>query len=690
MARAGDTVIYTTACADWSQRGDGSFLPLQVQYMERFSAAGMTAGGFIKRDGRQKDNEVLTSRLVDRPLRPMFEKGWSTETQVLQWVISFDGKNSPEPLAITAAGAALAISDIPLLKPVAGVRVGMIAGEFVVNPSMQQMQSSELDLIIAGTEDAVLMIEGFCNFLTEEQMLEAVRVGEAAISSMCKQMAAWAKRVGKPKSTELVLPPEGLDQQVDELALAELREVFKIGKKQERGMATEVIKSRVMKALVKAEAGGPTEQQVSTAFKYAASKALRQNVMSSGIRMDGRGLEDVRPIASRASVLPCTHGSSLFTRGETQALAVTTLGNERSALRIDALQQSISDDDDDDRRRFYLQYFFPPSSVGEVGRFGAPGRREVGHGQLAERALTPAVPPLDVFDYTIRVESTVTESNGSSSMASVCGGCLAMLDAGVPMRDMVAGVAMGLILEPDGKFVVLTDILGSEDALGDMDFKVAGSPTGVTAFQMDIKVEGITLDIMEKALEQAKRGRMVVLGEMAKCSPPPAKQLADNAPRNIKIQIKPEKVGALIGPKGAVINNIQEVSKAVVSVDNAGVVGISASSDAAMVLATELVRAAVMEVEEGVVYRGCRVVKCLAFGAFVEVLPGKDGLVHISELSEERTANVTDVVNEGDVIDVKCIGIESNGKVRLSLKAVKAELKGPPAAPTTGDRKSVV
>jgi len=552
--------------------------------------------------------------------------------------------------------------------------VGLIAGEFVVNPSLQQMQTSTLDLIIAGTEDAVLMIEGFCDFLTEEQLLESVRVGAEAISSMCKQMAEWAARVGKPKSTDLVLPPEGLREKVEELALEDLAQVYTIGKKQERGMATEVVKQRVMAALVRED--GPTEMQVSVAFKYACSKALHSNVLSGSPRMDGRGLEDVRPIASRASVLPRTHGSALFTRGETQALAVTTLGNERSALRVDAMQQSVSDDDSDDQRRFYLQYFFPPSSVGEVGRVGMPGRRELGHGQLAERALTPAVPSLQDFDYTIRVESTITESNGSSSMASVCGGCLAMLDAGVPMKDMVAGVAMGLILEPDGSFVVLTDILGSEDALGDMDFKVAGSATGVTAFQMDIKVEGITLAILEKALAQALRARQAVLAEMRKCDPAPAGKLADTAPRNKKISIDPKKVGALIGQRGSTINRIQEESGASVSVDQSGSVALSATSDEAMKLAEALVKQAVADVEEGVLYRGCRVVKVVQFGAFVEVLPGKEGLVHISELSEGRTAEVTDVVNEGDIIDVKCIGLEGNGKIRLSLKAATAELEG--------------
>jgi len=666
-------VIYTTACADNGQPGDGSFLPLSIQYMERFSAAGETSGGYIKRDGRQKEGEVLTSRLVDRPLRPMFQEGWAMETQVLQWVLSFDGKNAPEPLAITAAGAALAISDIPLLKPVAAVRVGLVAGEFIVNPSLQQMQSSSLDLIIAGTEDAVLMIEGFCDFLTEDQMLESIQVGADAISGMCEQIQAWADKIGKPKSKNLVLMPENLNQEVEAMVVEDLDKAFRISAKQERGQAMAEIQARVMEAFSTSE-DGPRHQgsYVSRAFKNACSKVVRGMVLNEKIRTDGRGLTDVRPIASRASALPVPHGSALFTRGETQVLAVATIGSDKMAQRVDELKYTM--EEDEGLKMFYLQYFFPPSSVGETGRVGPPGRREVGHGQLAERALIPVVPPSEDFGYTIRVETNVTESNGSSSMASVCAGCLAMMDAGVPVKEVVAGVAMGLVLEEDGSFVVLTDILGSEDALGDMDFKVAGSENGVTAFQMDIKVEGITIPIMKKALEQAKEGRKHILREMKLCNPPPSGKLSDSVPRFVTVKVPSDKVGKLIGKGGMTVKSITEESGVTnVSIEKDGRVTVTAPDELSLKAALEMIENTLLEVEAGKLYRNCKVKKVADFGCFVEVLPGVEGLVHIKELQEERTARVTDVVQEGDIVDVVCLAVLQNGRLSLSRKAALAQ-----------------
>mmetsp|Transcript_41684 Transcript_41684/g.98898 ORF Transcript_41684/g.98898 Transcript_41684/m.98898 type:complete len:797 (-) Transcript_41684:385-2775(-) len=672
VTTCGETVIYTTACADKGKPGDGSFLPLSVQYMERYSAAGRTSGGFIKRDGRQKDGEVLTSRLVDRPLRPMFCEGWAFDTQVLQWVLSFDGVNSPEPLAITAAGAALAISDIPLKKPVAGVRVGMIGQEFVVNPTIQQMQDSPLDLTIAGTEDAVLMIEGFSDFLTEEQLLESVRVGAEAVSTICKHIQAWADKVGKPKSTDLVLPPQGLEAEVRAMAKEGLDRSFRIAGKQERGRATDAVKEAVFKWLVE-DPDGPMhpEVHVSTAFKKVCSEVVRNMVLDEKIRTDGRGLEDVRPIACRAGVLPRTHGSALFTRGETQALAVVTLGNTKSALRVDGMQ-SVSEDDDS--KSFYLQYFFPPSSVGETGRHSIPGRRELGHGQLAERALLPVCPDASDFTYTIRAESTITESNGSSSMASVCGACLAMMDAGVPVKAMVAGVAMGLVLKDDGSFVVLTDILGTEDALGDMDFKVAGSREGVTAFQMDIKVEGITIDIMKQALEQARRGRLHILDRMGECRPYPAGEVRPFVPRVKRIEVPVDDIALIIGSKGATIKALIEESGAEsINVSQDGTVEILAPSSESVEKAVELIKQRTTRIQAGQIYRKCKVVSCVAFGCFIEIMPGKEGLCHISELDLKRVNAVEDVVKRGDLVDVKVLAVASNGKISLSRKAVLAD-----------------
>ncbi|KAL4447781.1 hypothetical protein ABPG75_005000 [Micractinium tetrahymenae] len=691
MATDGETMLYTTACAVEDNVGDGSFAPLQVHYTERFSAAGRTSGGYLKREGKPKDHEVLVARLIDRPIRPMIQAGWTHSTQVLTWVMSYDGEHSPEPLAITAAGAALAISDVPLRKAVAGARVGLLPGRgFVVNPTVAEQEESSLDLLIAGTSEAVLMIEGFCDFLTEEQMLEAVRCGHEAIQAMCAAIEAWAAEVGKPKKTDdLLLPPEGLDERIRQLIGKQTEDAYRsVPGKKERGEIISGLRQQVRSqqgaappaaaadALALAAAEGPKYDYVTVqmALKRVESAIMRRLVLEEGFRADGRSIDAVRPIWARAGVLPRTHGSVLFTRGETQAMAVTTLGCSRSAQRIDTMSA------DDEEQRFYLQYFFPPSSVGEVGRVGGPGRREVGHGNLAERALLPVVPREEEFPYTIRVESTITESNGSSSMASVCGGCLSMLDAGVPLKRMVAGVAMGLILESDGRFVVLTDILGSEDALGDMDFKVAGDEQGITAFQMDIKVEGITLEIMQQALAAAGKGRRHILAEMAKCSPPPRGELSQYAPRIRTVQVPMEKVGMAIGPGGRTIKQIEEATGVDLQIDgNSGAATLKGDTQEALERAVAMLESIIADPEVGKIYRGCRVTQVMPFGTFVEVLPKREGLLHVSEWGYQHVRAVSEVVKEGDLVDVMVMELQDGGKFKLSRKAVlQADGVAPP------------
>lgn len=685
VATLGETVVYTTACAGGSS-GDGSFLPLAVHYAERFSAGGRTSSGFVKRDGRPKDSETLISRLVDRSLRPSFAKGWARDTQVLQWVLSYDTQNQTEPLAITSASAALALSDIPLKRIVAGVRVGLLPdNSFVVNPTSLQMETSSLDLLIAGTESAVLMIEGFCDVLPEEQLLEAIRVGHEAIAEQCVAIEAWAARCGKQKRTDFEAPDHALDDRVEELVADEIRAAYRsCSSKKERaaivaplweaarstfiGMPCPVTAALTAANPTAANSNGAaeatvlTEELVNQSVKRVEANIMRRLVTEENFRADGRGTTEVRQIRSRTGLLPRTHGCALFTRGETQAIAVATLGSAKSAQKMDSAT------DEEENRRFYLQYFFPPSSVGETGRVGGAGRREIGHGSLAERALVPVMPSVDDFPYTVRVESTITESNGSSSMASVCGGTLAMLDAGVPLKEPVAGVAMGLILQDSGKFTILTDILGSEDALGDMDFKVAGTAEGVTAFQMDIKVEGITLQIMKQALEQAREGRRSILKSMEECDPYPRMELGPYTPRIAKVQVPVSKIGMVIGPGG---RNIQELSARFdceISFEKDGVAVVIASSADALSGACQAIRDTVAEIETGITYRNVRVAGIQAFGCFVEVLPGQEGLVHLSELDLTRTDDPFTIWKIGDKMDVMCLA--NDGKVKLSRKEV--------------------
>lgn len=671
VARCGDTVLFATACKSYDVVGDGTFAPFMVQYQEKFSAAGKTSGSFQRREGKLRDEEVLTCRLIDRPLRPLFPKGWAFDTQVLTNLMSYDGENRAEPLAITASSAALALSSVPVTAAVAGARVGLIDGQLVLNPTTSQMKESTLDLVMAGTKRAVLMIEGFADFLPEETLLEAVEMGQAAIAETAAAIEEWAARVGKPKHEgDLLLPPDDLLEVARAAAGDAYDSAMRISEKKERGKALAAA-GALLDAALEGEDGESKydSAHVQGAIKTLCTDAMRGMLRKEGLRSDGRGSEDVRPIRAEASALPCTHGSALFTRGETQVMAVCTLGGDKSSQLIDDL-------DGGGHKTFYLQYNFPPSSVGEVGRTGAPGRREVGHGALAEKALRPALPSYDSGDwgYVTRVESTTTESNGSSSMASVCGGCLAMEDAGVPLKARVAGIAMGLILpeedDDDAEPIILTDILGSEDALGQMDFKIAGSEDAVTAFQLDIKVEGITIDIMRMALAQAKRGRTHILGEMAKCSPPPRGQLADSAPRIITVSYPEELRAKIIGKGGENIQGI--IAESGVSEMNldGGVCTITAPSGEAADKAIELLKPYTEVPEVGKVYTNCVVKKITPFGAFVEIVPGQDGLIHISDVAVERIDKVEDVLSEGETVDeVKCVMITEKGQIRLSRKA---------------------
>jgi polyribonucleotide nucleotidyltransferase len=661
LVRSGETLLLVTACAAPTAAPDIDFLPLRVDYQEKFSSAGKTLGGFIKREGRPTEREILTSRLIDRPIRPLFEEGYFNEIQLLAYVYSYDGVHSPEPLAICGASAALAISDIPLSKPLGAVRVAMIDDQFIINPTIEEQKKSRLDLILAGTEDAILMIEGYADFLTEEQILTAVEEGHQAIRTICQAISDWQQLIGKPKAREsLRVLPDGLSEEIYDMTHAQLGEAFRIKAKAEREEAINTILSIVLEKYVNSDTPICSKTTALAIFKKVKSDVLRKMILDENYRSDGRSLEQIRPIDIELSLLPRTHGSALFTRGETQSLAVCTLGGETMAQRSESLEGEIN-------ARFYLQYFFPPFSVGEVGRMGAPGRREIGHGKLAERALSMIIPPIDDFPYVIRLESNITESNGSSSMASVCGGCLALMDAGVPVKRSIAGIAMGLILEGD-RYAILSDILGVEDALGDMDFKITGDAHGISAFQLDIKVEGITHQIMQVALAQAKQGRLHILQQMLLSCAKPKTELSMYAPRIEKIRIKPSKIGALIGPGGKQIRAIIEETGAQIDIDDTGIVSIASTNPKAMQRAKELVINRTGEVEIGKTYKGT-VVSVVDFGCFVEIFD-QQGLCHISELAHTRVQKVRDVVKEGEPIEVKVLDINERGQIKLSRKAL--------------------
>lgn len=664
VVRQGDTIVFSTACASPEAGEEIDFLPLRVDYQEKFFSAGKTLGGFIKREGRPSEKEILTSRLIDRPLRPMFEEGYYNEVQVLAYVWSYDGVNLPDPLAICAASAALSISDIPFVKPVAAVRVGFVNGKFIVNPNTEEMESSTLDLLLAGTEDAILMIEGYCDFLTEEEVIEAIETGHRAIRLICKAIHEWQEEIGKTKNrSSLRLLSNELLAEVENLAAEPLKKAIRIPNKLEREESLSTIKENVLNTLLPE---GETEPKYSAvdvklSYKRVSAKYMRQMILEEGKRPDARGVKDIRFIDVEAGLLPRAHGSCLFTRGETQTMAVCTLGGESMGQRFEDLNG-------EGLRRFYLHYFFPPFSVGEVGRVGPPGRREVGHGKLAERAIEAVIPSLEEFPYTIRLESNITESNGSSSMASVCGGCLAMMDAGVPIKRPVAGIAMGLILEKE-KVAILSDILGLEDALGDMDFKITGDAEGITAFQMDIKGEGITLEIMKAALSQAKEGRIHILKKMLDIVPKSRVEMSIYAPRIETIQVKPSKIATIIGPGGKQIRQIIEETGVQIDINDSGLVSIASNNQEAMDKAKQIIEGLIGEVEIGKIYDG-KVTSVVKFGAFIEILPGKEGLCHISELAEGRVQDIFEHIKEGEKIAVKVLEITERGQLRLSRKAV--------------------
>lgn len=661
-----DTVLFNTACAESEAAENIDFLPLRVDYQEKLSSAGRTPGGFIKRDGRASQREILCSRLIDRPLRPMFQDGYYNETQVLSYVWSHDPTVLPEPLAICGASAALVISDIPLIKPVGAVRVGFVNGQFIVNPSSAQQDESTLDLMLAGTEDAVLMIEGFCDFLTEDQVIQAIEIGHESIRKICHTLQEWAKKVGKPKNTKCLRPlPKEVLSAVEQIADPLFPKAIRIKDKLARETAVGEVKAAVNKALLpEGEEPKFPPAQVAMAFKQVQSNHMRKMILDENIRSDGRNTTQVRPISIEANILPRTHGSALFTRGETQAVAVCTLGGETMGQRFEDLNG-------EGLERFYLQYFFPPFSVGEVGRMGPPGRREVGHGKLAEKAIQAILPTKEEFPYVIRLESNITESNGSSSMATVCGGCLALMDAGVPIKRPVSGIAMGLILE-ENRFTILSDILGVEDALGDMDFKITGDQKGITAFQMDIKVEGITPAIMRKALEQAKEGRVHILEEMLKACPTTRVEMSAHAPRIETMKVKASKIATIIGPGGKQIRAIIEQTGVQIDIDDSGTISIASPNVEGIEKAKAIINGLTAEVEIGRVYQG-RITSIVPFGLFVEILPGKEGLCHISEYDFQRINDLNEFVKEGDRIDVKVLDINERGQLKLSRKATLAK-----------------
>ncbi len=667
VVRSGDTMVLATACASAAPLPNIDFLPLRIDYQEKFASVGRTAAGYIKREGKPTERETLVCRLIDRPLRPMFEEGYFHDTQILSYVWSYDGVNSPDVLAICGASCALAISDIPLAKPIGACRVGMIDDKFVVNPTVEQQKSSILELFIAGTEDAVLMIEGNCQFLTEDQILEAIELGHAAIRTICQAIQNWQTLLGKPKKRDtLKVLDKAIIQAVDTLVGKELREVIKTKDKQTREDATALLQTKALTELTAETREQPfAESDVKAAFKKLSASIMRKMIIDEKVRSDGRSTTDIRQIDIEQGILPRTHGSSLFTRGETQTMAICVLGGETMAQRFENLEG-------DGASRFYMQYFFPPFSVGEVGRVGPPGRREVGHGKLAERALQAILPTKEDFPYTIRLESNITESNGSSSMASVCGGCLALMDAGVPVKRPISGIAMGLILE-EGHAVILSDILGLEDALGDMDFKVAGDAEGITSFQMDIKVEGITIEIMRKALAQAKEGRIHILNKMIEVCPKPREEMSTWAPRIVTMYVKPSKIGIIIGPGGKQIRSIIEETGVEIDINDEGIISISSANLKGIEHAQAIINGLTAEVEIGKTYEG-KITSVVAFGVFVELLPGKEGLCHISELDSARIENIFEYTKDkcrvGDTIAVTVLDVNERGQVKLSRRAL--------------------
>jgi polyribonucleotide nucleotidyltransferase len=662
LATLGETVVLATVVSATTAKPGQDFFPLTVNYQEKYFAAGKIPGGYFKREGRPTEAETLTSRLIDRPIRPLFPDGYRNETQVIVTVLQHDMENNPDVLAMVAASAALTISGIPFMGPVGAARVGYIDGQYVLNTPIDKREDSKLDLIMAGTSDAVLMVESEANELSEEVMLGAVMFGHQQSRKVIEAIIKLAELAAKDPRDFSPLDHDSVEKEVLAFIEDELRAAYRNTKKEVRYAAVDAARNRVQEHFAaQVEAGSLSAEDLNEVFHNLQAKIVRWNILDTGRRIDGRDLRTVRPIVAEVGVLPRTHGSALFTRGETQALVVATLGTGEDEQFVDTLEGTK-------KENFLLHYNFPPYSVGEAGRLGSPGRREIGHGKLAWRAINPIRPKSEEFPYTIRVVSEITESNGSSSMATVCGTSLALMDAGVPMRRPVAGIAMGLILEGD-RYAVLSDILGDEDHLGDMDFKVAGTSEGVTSLQMDIKIAGITEEIMRVALGQAREGRQHILGEMAKAISTSRNQVGEFAPRIESITIPTDKIREVIGTGGKVIREIVEKTGAKIDINDDGTVKVSSSDGKAIDAAIKWIRSITDEPEVGAIYQGT-VVKTADFGAFVNFFGSRDGLVHISQLADQRVNKTTDVVKEGDKVWVKLLGFDERGKVRLSMKVV--------------------
>lgn len=661
IATYGETVVHATIVANKEPKPGQDFFPLTVNYQEKTYAAGKIPGGFFKREGRPSEKETLTSRLIDRPIRPLFAEGFKCDTQVIATVLQHDLENDPDIVAMVACSAALTLSGVPFLGPIGGARVGLIDDEFVLNPNIDEMPESSLDLIVAGTADAVLMVESEASQLDEKTMLEAVMFGHAGFQPVIEAIINLAEKAAKEPRDHVVPDHSELEANMAKLVSGDIEAAYKISDKQERYNALDAAKAKVKESFVTEETTATEAQVVSEVFKNLQANVVRGSILKTGKRIDGRDTSTVRPIVAEVGMLPRTHGSALFTRGETQAIVVSTLGTSDDEQFIDALTGTY-------KEKFLLHYNFPPFSVGETGRVGSPGRREIGHGKLAWRAIRPMLPSAEEFPYTMRVVSEITESNGSSSMATVCGTSLSLMDAGVPIKAPVAGIAMGLIKEADD-FAVLSDILGDEDHLGDMDFKVAGTSEGITSLQMDIKITGITEEIMRVALDQAKDGRLHILGEMSKALSESRGELGEFAPRIEQMAIPTDKIRDVIGAGGKVIREIVEKTGAKINIEDDGTVRIASSSGKEIEAARAWIHSIVAEPEVGEIYQGT-VVKTVDFGAFVNFFGSRDGLVHISQLTEGRVAKTTDVINEGDKVWVKLMGFDDRGKVRLSMKVV--------------------
>jgi polyribonucleotide nucleotidyltransferase len=670
----GDSVVLVTACASPNPREGIDFLPLTVDYKEYTYASGRIPGGFFKREGKPSEKEVLTSRVIDRPIRPLFPAGWRNESQIIALVLSADANYDPDVLAISGASAALALSSVPFQKTIAGVRVGHVDGQYVINPTYEQRRKSTFDLVMAGSKDAIVMVEAGAKEVSEEDMVQGLEAGHAAIKRIVDTIDALAKEAGKPKREVAKKDHDpAFYREVEEKVMIPLADAMRISDKLANYGSVDQVLSELVGSIPEGEVQRKVEAKA--IFKELKEKVLRDEVLEKGVRLDGRKFDQIRPIWSEVGVLPRVHGSAVFTRGETQALVTVTLGTSDDQQKIETVEGEVY-------RRFMLHYNFPPFSVGEVQFLRGPGRREVGHGALAERALLPVLPTEESFPYTIRVVSDILESNGSSSMASVCGGTLSMWDAGVPLRAPVAGVAMGLIMdEKTGKYAVLSDIAGAEDHYGDMDFKVTGTSKGITALQMDIKVAGITAKIMREALDQANRGRMHILGEMQKTLTAPRGNISTYAPRIITIKIPVDKIRDVIGPGGKMIRSIIERTGVKIDVEDDGSVNVASADEAAAQKAIGIIQELTATAELNKTYMG-KVQRITDFGAFVEIMPGTDGLLHVSEIANHRVKDVRDELKEGEQVLVKVINIDPTGKIRLSRKALLQDEGAAAGAPS--------